>query len=181
MLIGAWWPARPDAPAAGVSYWRQSGEVKRQEASNLQNARTELAVSTATNAADLLERYWRGEQRVTTSAHQCRVESEQGHRVADAVNNPAGSVLRQACRYPWNLSERTPVLAHRPPGTRRVGDPGCHRHRRSPVGTGVRAGNSSNNLHGVTTHHPPAEPSTPSPRHRHTLPIPQYAPAPGQP
>ncbi|WP_414626127.1 hypothetical protein, partial [Mycobacterium tuberculosis] len=22
LLVGAWWPARPDAPMAGVTYWR---------------------------------------------------------------------------------------------------------------------------------------------------------------
>lgn len=34
-----------------------------------------------------MERYWRGEQRLTTIAHQCQMKSEQSDRVADAVNN----------------------------------------------------------------------------------------------
>lgn len=58
LLVGAWWPARPDAPAAGISYWRQAGEVNRQEASNLQNARSLLAVNRGQSSDDLLERYW---------------------------------------------------------------------------------------------------------------------------
>lgn len=87
LLVGAWWPARPDAPAARVSYWRHAGEVKRQEASDLQNPRTQLAVNKGQTADDFLERYWRGEQRITTVAHQCQVKSEQSDRVVDAVNN----------------------------------------------------------------------------------------------
>ncbi|VAZ76484.1 hypothetical protein LAUMK4_03003 [Mycobacterium persicum] len=34
-----------------------------------------------------MERYWRGEQRLTTIAQQCDVKSRQSDRVADAVNN----------------------------------------------------------------------------------------------
>ncbi|UGT93404.1 DUF5631 domain-containing protein [Mycobacterium ostraviense] len=87
LLVGAWWPARPDSPAAGVSYWSQAGKVKREEASDLQNTRSQLAVNKGRTATDLLERYWRGEQRVATIAHQCQVKSEQSDLVADAVNN----------------------------------------------------------------------------------------------
>ncbi|WP_240316775.1 hypothetical protein, partial [Mycobacterium persicum] len=87
LLVGAWWPARPDAPQAGVSYWNQAGEIKSQEASDLRNARSQLVVNKGKTADDLLERYWRGEQRMATIAHRCRVKSEQNDRVADAVNN----------------------------------------------------------------------------------------------
>ncbi|WP_162877619.1 hypothetical protein, partial [Mycobacterium persicum] len=87
LLVGPWWCARPDAPTAGVTYWRQAGEVKRQEAYDLQNARSQLGVNQGRTADDLLERYWRGEQRLSTIAHQCQVKSEQSDRVADAVNH----------------------------------------------------------------------------------------------
>lgn len=87
LLVGAWWPARPDAVTAGVAYWRQAGEHKRQEAGDLQNTRSQLAVNKGRTADDLLERYWRGEQRVATIAHQCQVKSEQSDLVADAVNH----------------------------------------------------------------------------------------------
>ncbi|VAZ95034.1 hypothetical protein LAUMK4_03007 [Mycobacterium persicum] len=87
VLVGPWWPEPPHAPAAGFLYWRQAGDAKGREASDLQNARSQLAVNKGQTADDLLERYWRGEQRVTTIAHQCQVKSEQSDRVADAVNN----------------------------------------------------------------------------------------------
>ncbi|MCV6984822.1 DUF5632 domain-containing protein [Mycobacterium shinjukuense] len=86
LLVGAWWPARPDAPMAGVTYWRQAGELKRNEASDLQNERSQLSRNRGRTADDLLERYWRGEQRLATIAHQCEVKSDQSDRVADAVN-----------------------------------------------------------------------------------------------
>lgn len=86
-LVGPWWCARPEAPIAAVTYWRQAADLKRREASDLQNERSRLAVNQGRTAEDLLERYWRGEQRLTTIAHQCQVKSEQSDRVADAVNN----------------------------------------------------------------------------------------------
>ncbi|GFP48189.1 hypothetical protein [Mycobacterium kansasii] len=61
--------------------------VKRNEASDLHNRRTQLGVNQGRTAEDLLDRYWRGEQRLTTIAHQCQVKSEQSDRVADAVNH----------------------------------------------------------------------------------------------
>ena len=87
LLVGAWWPARPDAVTAAVAYWRQAGEVRRQEASDLHNARCRLGLNQGQTADDLMERYWRGEQRLATIARQCQVKSEQSDLVADAVNN----------------------------------------------------------------------------------------------
>lgn len=86
LLVGAWWPARPDAPMAGVTYWREAAQLKRNEANDLRNERSLLAVNQGRTADDLLERYWRGEQRLATIAHQCEVKSDQSEQVADAVN-----------------------------------------------------------------------------------------------
>ncbi|WP_057363319.1 DUF5631 domain-containing protein [Mycobacterium tuberculosis] len=86
LLVGAWWPARPDAPMAGVTYWRKAAQLKRNEANDLRNERSLLAVNQGRTADDLLERYWRGEQRLATIAHQCEVKSDQSEQVADAVN-----------------------------------------------------------------------------------------------
>ncbi|CKP21840.1 putative transmembrane protein [Mycobacterium tuberculosis] len=79
LLVGAWWPARPDAPMAGVTYWREAAQLKR-------NERSRLAVNQGRTADDLLERYWRGEQRLATIAHQCEIKSDQSEQVADTVN-----------------------------------------------------------------------------------------------
>ncbi|REA06982.1 hypothetical protein C3R25_21425, partial [Mycobacterium tuberculosis] len=70
LLVGAWWPAQPDAPMAGVTYWREAAQLKRNEANDLRNERSRLAVNQGRTADDLLERYWRGEQRLATIAHQ---------------------------------------------------------------------------------------------------------------
>ncbi|WRO42151.1 Hypothetical protein MUW33_2201 [Mycobacterium canetti] len=86
LLVGAWWPARPDAPMAGVTYWRKVAQLKRNEANDLRNERSLLAVNQGRTADDLLERYWRGEQRLATIVHQCEVKSDQSEQVADAVN-----------------------------------------------------------------------------------------------
>ncbi|WP_041179905.1 DUF5632 domain-containing protein [Mycobacterium canetti] len=86
LLVGAWWPAQPDAPMAGVTYWREAAQLKRNEANDLRNERSRLAVNQGRTADDLLERYWRGEQRLATIAHQCEVKSDQSEQVADAVN-----------------------------------------------------------------------------------------------
>ncbi|CCC44436.1 putative uncharacterized protein [Mycobacterium canettii CIPT 140010059] len=86
LLVGAWWPARPDAPMAGVTYWREAAQLKRDEANDLRNERSRLAVNQGRTADDLLERYWRGEQRLATIAHQCEVKSDQSEHVADTVN-----------------------------------------------------------------------------------------------
>ncbi|QUR67916.1 DUF5631 domain-containing protein [Mycobacterium spongiae] len=86
-LVGAWWPARPDAPTSGVGYWRQMSQLKRNEAANLRDERSRLAVNQGRTAEDLMERYLRGEQRLATIAEQCEVKSEQSDRVADAVNH----------------------------------------------------------------------------------------------
>ncbi len=85
-MVGAWWPARPDAPMAGVTYWRKAAQLKRNEANDLRNERSLLAVNQGRTADDLLERYWRGEQRLATIAHQCEVKSDQSEQVADTVN-----------------------------------------------------------------------------------------------
>ncbi len=85
-MVGAWWPARPDAPMAGVTYWREAAQLKRNEANDLRNERSLLAVNQGRTADDLLERYWRGEQRLATIAHQCEVKSDQSEQVADTVN-----------------------------------------------------------------------------------------------
>lgn len=45
LLVGAWWPARPDAPMAGVTYWRKAAQLKRNEANDLRNERSLLAVT----------------------------------------------------------------------------------------------------------------------------------------
>ncbi|WP_122496873.1 DUF5631 domain-containing protein [Mycobacterium attenuatum] len=86
-LVGPWWCGRPDATTAAVTYWRDASAVKRNEASDLHDARNQLGVNQGQTAEDLLDRYWRGEQRLTTIAHQSQVKSEQSDRVADAVNN----------------------------------------------------------------------------------------------
>ncbi|MCT9034423.1 hypothetical protein N7U24_21040, partial [Mycobacterium tuberculosis] len=86
LLVGAWWPARPDAPMAGVTYWREAAQLKRNEANDLRNERSRLAVNQGRTADDLLERYWRGEQRLATIAHQCEIKSDQSEQVADTVN-----------------------------------------------------------------------------------------------
>ncbi len=86
LLVGAWWPARPDAPMAGVTYWREAAQLKRDEANDLRNERSRLAVNQGRTADDLLERYWRGEQRLATIAHQCEVKSDQSEHVADTAN-----------------------------------------------------------------------------------------------
>ncbi|OOK73974.1 hypothetical protein BZL30_4465 [Mycobacterium kansasii] len=72
---------------SAVTYWSNAGAVKRNEASDLPDRRTQLGVNQGRTAEDLLDRYWRGEQRLTTIAHQCQVKSEQSDRVADAVNH----------------------------------------------------------------------------------------------
>ncbi|WP_219818859.1 hypothetical protein, partial [Mycobacterium kansasii] len=72
---------------SAVTYWSNAGAVKRNEASDLHDRRTHLGVNHGRTAEDLLDRYWRGEQRLTTIAHQCQVKSEQSDRVADAVNH----------------------------------------------------------------------------------------------
>lgn len=64
LLVGAWWPARPDAPTTGVRYWGRAGESKRNEARELQNERSRLAVNQGRTSDDLMERYWRGERRL---------------------------------------------------------------------------------------------------------------------
>lgn len=71
---------------AGVTYWRKAAQLKRNEANDLRNERSLLAVNQGRTADDLLERYWRGEQRLATIAHQCEVKSDQSEQVADAVN-----------------------------------------------------------------------------------------------
>lgn len=71
---------------AGVTYWREAAQLKRNEANDLRNERSLLAVNQGRTADDLLERYWRGEQRLATIAHQCEVKSDQSEQVADAVN-----------------------------------------------------------------------------------------------
>ncbi|WP_373199446.1 DUF5631 domain-containing protein [Mycobacterium marinum] len=86
-LVGAWWPAPPESPAAGVSYWRQAGQMKHNEARDLQNERSRLAVNRGRTADDLMDRHWRGAQRLATVAEQCDVKSRQSDRVTDAVNN----------------------------------------------------------------------------------------------
>ncbi|EFD17863.1 conserved hypothetical protein [Mycobacterium tuberculosis CPHL_A] len=86
LLVGAWWPAQPDAPMAGVTYWRKAAQLKRNEANDLRNERSRLAVNQGRTADDLLERYWRGEQRLATIAHQCEIKSDQSEQVADTVN-----------------------------------------------------------------------------------------------
>ncbi len=85
-LVGAWWPAPPDALTAGVTYWREAAQLKRNEANDLRNERSRLAVNQGRTADDLIERYWRGEQRLATIAHQCEVKSDQSEQVADTVN-----------------------------------------------------------------------------------------------
>ncbi|WP_412768884.1 DUF5632 domain-containing protein [Mycobacterium canetti] len=87
LLVGAWWPARPDAPMAGVTYWREAAQLKRNEANDLRNERSRLAVNQGRTADDLLERYWRGEQRLATIAHQCEIKSDQSEQVADTVHH----------------------------------------------------------------------------------------------
>ncbi|WP_167480184.1 DUF5631 domain-containing protein [Mycobacterium pseudokansasii] len=87
VLVGPWWCGRPDAVTSAVTYWSNAGAVKRNEASDLHDRRTHLGVNQGRTAEDLLDRYWRGEQRLTTIAHQCQVKSEQSDRVADAVNH----------------------------------------------------------------------------------------------
>ncbi|CCK60182.1 DUF5632 domain-containing protein [Mycobacterium canetti] len=86
LLVGAWWSARPDAPMARVTYWREAAQLKRNEANDLRDERSRLAVNQGRTADDLLERYWRGEQRLATIAHQCEVKSDQSEQVADTVN-----------------------------------------------------------------------------------------------
>lgn len=86
-LVGAWWPARPDAQAAGVSYWRNAGVLKSNEANDLRDERSRLAVNQGRTADDLMDRYWRGEQRLSAIVHQCDAKSRQSELVADAVSN----------------------------------------------------------------------------------------------
>lgn len=71
---------------AAQSHWRKAAQLKRNEANDLRNERSLLAVNQGRTADDLLERYWRGEQRLATIAHQCEVKSDQSEQVADAVN-----------------------------------------------------------------------------------------------
>ncbi|KAN10124.1 hypothetical protein Z557_03396, partial [Mycobacterium tuberculosis 2229BH] len=54
LLVGAWWPAQPDAPMAGVTYWREAAQLKRNEANDLRNERSRLAVNQGRTADDLL-------------------------------------------------------------------------------------------------------------------------------
>ncbi|ACC41501.1 conserved hypothetical protein [Mycobacterium marinum M] len=86
-LVGPWWPAPPGSPAAGVSYWRQAGEIKQNEARDLQIERSRLAVNQGRTADDLMGRYWRGEQSLSATGEQCDTKSVQSGRVVDAVNN----------------------------------------------------------------------------------------------
>lgn len=86
-LVGAWWPALPDAPATGATYWRGAGEIKHNEARDLQDERSRLTVNRGRTADDLMDRYWRGEQRLLTIGDQCDTKSVQSGRVVDAVNN----------------------------------------------------------------------------------------------
>ncbi|VDM89271.1 hypothetical protein MB901379_02844 [Mycobacterium basiliense] len=86
-LVGAWWPARPNALTSGVSYWRQAEEIKHNEANGLQNERSRLAVNRGRTADDLMDRFLRGEHRLNTIAEQCDTKSRQSDLVADAVDN----------------------------------------------------------------------------------------------
>ncbi|CDM77132.1 conserved hypothetical protein [Mycobacterium marinum E11] len=86
-LVGAWWPASPVAPANGVTHWRRAGELKHNEARDLQIERSRLAVNQGRTADDLMHRYWRGEQRFTAIGDQCDIKSLQSDRVVDAVSN----------------------------------------------------------------------------------------------
>ncbi len=86
-LVGAWWPAPPEASAAGVTYWHRAGAIKHSEARDLQNERSRLAVNQGRTADDPMDRYWRGEQRLTAIGDQCDIKSVQSGRVVDAVNN----------------------------------------------------------------------------------------------
>ncbi|CAM4440671.1 hypothetical protein MB901379_02838 [Mycobacterium basiliense] len=89
-LVGACWTAPPEALTAGVSYWRQAAELKRIEARDLQISDPDWLNRGAT-ANDLMDRYWRGEQRLATVAEQCDVKSVQSDRVANAVLGATGS------------------------------------------------------------------------------------------
>ncbi|WP_373142003.1 DUF5631 domain-containing protein [Mycobacterium marinum] len=86
-LVGAWWPAPPEAPATGLTYWHQAGAIKHNEARDLQNERSQLAVNQGRTADDLMDRYWRGEQRLTAIGDQCDIKSLQSGHVVDAINN----------------------------------------------------------------------------------------------
>ncbi|MDC8975464.1 DUF5631 domain-containing protein [Mycobacterium marinum] len=86
-LVGAWWPALPDAPATGTTYWRGARDIMHNEARDLQDERSRLTVNRGRTADDLMDRYWRGEQRLVTIGDQCEVKSLQSVRVADAVGN----------------------------------------------------------------------------------------------
>ena len=81
------WPARPDAATAGVTYWREAANLKRREAADLAAERSRLSPNEGRTATDLIERYWRGEQHLSTIAGQCEAKSRQSDHVADAVNN----------------------------------------------------------------------------------------------
>ncbi|MEQ6322666.1 hypothetical protein ABDZ14_21040, partial [Mycobacterium canetti] len=65
----------------------EAAQLKRDEANDLRNERSRLAVNQGRTADDLLERYWRGEQRLATIAHQCEVKSDQSEQVANAVHH----------------------------------------------------------------------------------------------
>ncbi|WP_183155184.1 hypothetical protein, partial [Mycobacterium kansasii] len=54
---------------------------------DLQTQRSQLTVNQGRTAEDLIERYWRSEQRLATIIQQCEAKSNQCDRVADAVNH----------------------------------------------------------------------------------------------
>lgn len=88
LLVGPWWPARPDAPTAGVTHWNEQGRIKEAEATAVDNDRQRLAANNRGRTADdINERYWDGVKLLRNVVDQCDVKSTQSNRVVDAVNN----------------------------------------------------------------------------------------------
>lgn len=86
LLVGAWWPAPPNEPTAGKTYWSDHADVKKREAEHVQHHRTQFGSRNHGHTAeDMLERFRIGKERLLDAEEHCRAKSSASRDVADAV------------------------------------------------------------------------------------------------
>lgn len=86
LLVGAWWPGAPDKPTEGITHWTDHADVKKREAEHVQAHRQQFGSRNhGRTAADMMERFRIGRERLLDAEEHCRAKSSASRKVADAV------------------------------------------------------------------------------------------------
>lgn len=105
-LVGAWWPAPPNAPTNGEQFWSEQSNAKEREAVELQDfTRTVSARNGGLTTEDELIRLRIGYNRLVNAAEHCRSKSVACKSVAAAVTELRRQLRNIASRYNSKIDE----------------------------------------------------------------------------